>query len=81
MAERPVALPPVFKDRSALQLTDRERYLAGFHNCAARFEMAANVEIRSIWATMARSYQLLLDREDRLEREAHERPDGYFLSL
>lgn len=58
-------------------LTDRERYLSSFESCAENARACETAEIQLLWATMAKSYRFLIDREDRLDSEAKERGDSY----
>ena len=72
VAERPIALPP---DKEGAMMTDLDRYRHGTEHCARMADTAVSPEICELWRTMQRSYQFLLDREERTGR-AVTRQDG-----
>jgi hypothetical protein len=49
--------------------TDRERYMNAILVCMSKAQCAGSAEIRSLWMTIASSYDYLLQREERLEAE------------
>ena len=51
-------------------MTDIDRYRKGANHCAQRASASVNQELHSIWITVERSYRFLLEREERIAREA-----------
>jgi GAF domain-containing protein len=51
-------------------MTDIDRYREGARHCAKMSSGAVNQELQSIWVTVERSYRFLLEREERIAREA-----------
>lgn len=51
-------------------MTDIERYRAGVSQAARLAGEAASNEIRELWLTIGGSYRFLLNREERIAREA-----------
>jgi hypothetical protein len=74
VAERPIALPPVWPRRKRV-LTDMERYNRAFAQCTFNAGHAQHPELRGLWLTIASSYEFLLNREKRLEDEEATRRD------
>ena len=51
-------------------MTDIDRYRKGANRCAKMANAAVNQEIHNIWITVERSYLFLVEREERIAREA-----------
>jgi hypothetical protein len=54
-------------------LSKIDEYRRGLKHCTGKAAMSPSLEIRQLWATMARSYDFLLAREERLSAEDRER--------
>ena len=59
-------------------VTKRDEYIRRFHECRALADGAATPEITALWDTIARSYRLLVERQDRLAGESKENGIGFY---
>ena len=51
-------------------MTDTERYRTGLNLCAKMIIEAQSKEIQELWLTIERSYRFLLERAERIAKEA-----------
>jgi len=51
-------------------MTNIDRYREATRHCAKKAGEAVNQELRTIWVTVEESYRFLLEREERIAREA-----------